>query len=456
MANLMKRVRRLNDIPYRAGNILYWMDRDMRIMDNDAIHVAAQFAKQHEVAYGVFYNLVADYLGGGERQLTFKREGLRETYEKAREKGIPFFVMTKDVTKELPKFVKEHNVGMIITDFSPLRLNRSWRDEIAENVEIPFLEVDAHNVIPCWIASEKQEFAARTFRPKVHRNLKEFLTPYPNLMMQEKRWANFPRPDFDLLDSLKADKTVKPVNWAQGGEHQAKLMLESFLRTRIQGYAEKRNDPNEDHLSNLSPYFHYGNLSPRRAALEVKAAHARGEVKKDDLETFLEEAIVRRELSDNYCYYNENYDSCKGFPEWALKTLGEHADDEREYVYSKKQFEHADTHDDLWNAAQMQMVKTGKMHGYMRMYWAKKILEWTNTIAYAMEIAVYLNDKYELDGRDPNGYVGCAWSIGGVHDRAWTERPVYGKIRYMNANGARRKFDVDKYIATWRKSETRS
>jgi deoxyribodipyrimidine photo-lyase len=425
------------------------MDRDMRIMDNDAIHLAAHFAKQHDTTYGAFYNLVADYLGGGLRQLEFKRQGLENTEQQAQEKQIPFFVMTEEVTKELPKFIGEHGVGMLITDFSPLRLNRSWRDEVASKIDIPFLEVDAHNVIPCWITSDKQEYAARTIRPKIHRNLKEFLTPYPNLMTQEKRWRGFPKTDWELIRSLEADSKVKPVDWAKGGEHEGRLMLSSFLRTRSEGYAEKRNDPNEDHLSNLSPYFHYGNLAPRRAALEVKAAHARGEMKKDDMEAFLEEAIVRRELSDNFCYYNENYDSCKGFPDWALKTLGEHANDEREHAYSKKQFEQAKTHDDLWNAAQMQMVKTGKMHGYMRMYWAKKILEWTNTITYAMEVAVYLNDKYELDGRDPNGYVGCAWSIGGVHDRAWTERPVYGKIRYMNANGARRKFDVDKYIKTW-------
>ena len=158
---------------------------------------------------------------------------------------------------------------------------------------------------------------------------------------------------------------------------------------------------------------------------------------------------MRRELSDNYCYYNTKYDSFDGFPDWAKKTLNEHGKDKREYVYSIEEFEKANTHEDLWNAAQQQLVKTGKLHGYMRMYWAKKILEWSESPEEALRISIYLNDKYELDGRDPNGYVGCAWSIGGVHDRAWTERSVYGKIRYMNYNGCKRKFDVESYIKKW-------
>ncbi len=160
----------------------------------------------------------------------------------------------------------------------------------------------------------------------------------------------------------------------------------------------------------------------------------------------MEELIVRRELSDNFCFYNSDYDQFSGFPEWAQKTLNEHRGDKREFIYSLEQFEHGKTHDDLWNAAQLQMVLTGKMHGYMRMYWAKKILEWTGSPEDALEIAIHLNDKYELDGRDTNGYVGVAWSIGGVHDRAWQERPVFGKIRYMSYAGCKRKFDVSTFI----------
>jgi deoxyribodipyrimidine photo-lyase len=163
----------------------------------------------------------------------------------------------------------------------------------------------------------------------------------------------------------------------------------------------------------------------------------------------LEELIVRKELSDNYCFFNTNYDSFNGFHDWAKETLNKHRKDKRGFVYSLAEFENTNTHEDLWNAAQRELITTGKMHGYIRMYWAKKILEWSKSPEEALRISLYLNDKYELDGRDPNGYVGCAWSIGGVHDRAWTERPVYGKIRYMNRNGAARKFDVDRYISRY-------
>jgi len=204
----------------------------------------------------------------------------------------------------------------------------------------------------------------------------------------------------------------------------------------------KRNDPVADGQSNLSPYLHFGQISAQRVALEVENAS----VDKASRDTFLEELIVRRELADNFCFYTPQYDKFEGFPAWARKTLNAHRKDRRAYSYTLQQFEYAKTHDELWNAAQTEMVKRGKMHGYMRMYWAKKILEWTGSPEKAMETAIYLNDLYGLDGRDPNGYTGIAWSIGGVHDRAWNERPIFGKIRYMSYNGCKSKFDVKRYI----------
>ncbi|MFW5721799.1 MAG: deoxyribodipyrimidine photolyase, partial [Desulfohalobiaceae bacterium] len=188
--------------------------------------------------------------------------------------------------------------------------------------------------------------------------------------------------------------------------------------------------------------LHFGQIAAQRVAQEVLSFKTRTAYK----EAFLEELIVRRELSDNFCFYNPAHDSVDGFPEWAGKTLDAHRKDPREHVYSLEEFEQARTHDPLWNAAQMEMVTRGKMHGYMRMYWAKKILEWTASPEEAMDVAITLNDRWELDGRDSNGYTGIAWSIGGVHDRAWPERPVFGKIRFMNDRGCRRKFDVDAYI----------
>jgi deoxyribodipyrimidine photo-lyase len=246
-----------------------------------------------------------------------------------------------------------------------------------------------------------------------------------------------------VYNSLKVDDKVKPVNWLKPGEGAAHKALKKFIDSKLDIYDDLRNDPNADALSNLSPYLHFGQISAQRVALIVSSL-----ANHPSAESFLEELIVRRELSDNFCYRTPDYDSFKGFPDWAKKTLNEHRKDEREFVYSLKEFERAETHEDLWNAAQKEMVNRGKMHGYMRMYWAKKILEWSSSPEEALKIAIHLNDKYELDGRDPNGYTGCAWAIGGLHDRAWAERPVYGKIRYMNRNGAKRKFDIDKYIST--------
>jgi len=170
--------------------------------------------------------------------------------------------------------------------------------------------------------------------------------------------------------------------------------------------------------------------------------------------SFIEEMVVRRELADNFCHYNEQYDSLAGAAQWAQDSLAKHAGDPREYVYTQAQLENAETHDDLWNAAQLQMVEVGKMHGFLRMYWAKKILEWTESPEEALRIAIYLNDRYELDGRDPNGYVGCMWSIAGVHDMGWTERQVFGKIRFMNYDGCKRKFDLPGFVKQFPKAKT--
>jgi len=241
--------------------------------------------------------------------------------------------------------------------------------------------------------------------------------------------------------SLRAD-ALSQANWIVPGEAAAMKQLDRFLDLKLDGYEKDRNDPNIDGQSGLSPYLHFGQVSSQRVALEVLRS-------RKDIGAFLEELVVRRELSDNYCNYNQHYDDMQGFPAWARTSLIEHEKDRREYLYALQELENARTHDDLWNAAQQEMVRTGKMHGYMRMYWAKKILEWTASPAAAQTAAIYLNDRYELDGRDPNGYTGIAWSLGGLHDRAWKERAIFGKVRYMNFNGARRKFDVQAYIEKW-------
>lgn len=439
-----KRIRLLKDGQETNGPIIYWMSRDQRVHDNWALIFSQQLALKKQRSFAVIFNLVPDFIGATLRQYGFMLKGLEQVEKELNQYDIPFFLLCGRPEEEIPDFIRRNNISILISDFDPLRIKRIWKREIAKKIEIPFYEVDAHNVVPSLVASDKLEFAAYTIRPKIHKLLPEFLDEYPTLKKMKKAYSiSSDKIEWNkVITELKINREVKEVNWIKPGEKSAAIILGEFLENKLERYAEDKNDPNKNALSNLSPYLHFGQISAQRVALAIK--HSYPELEASNV--FLEELIVRRELSDNFCYFNPKYDSCEGFHSWAKETLNQHKKDKREFTYSLEDFEIANTHEDLWNAAQKELLSTGKMHGYMRMYWAKKILEWSKSPEEALTIAICLNDKYELDGRDPNGYVGCAWSIGGVHDRAWTERPIYGKIRYMNRNGAMRKFDVEAYI----------
>jgi len=437
-----KRIRQLNNIKHKSGDIVYWMSRDQRVNDNWALLATQAFAKKYDVNFVVVFCLVPDFLEATIRQYDFLLKGLQQVDADLKKKNIPFHLLTGNPSEEIPKFVK--NYGGLVTDLDPLKIKKRWKEEVNSQINIPFYEVDTHNIVPCWVASPKQEYGAYTIRPKIRKLLSEFLDEFLKVEKQNGKIQPAEINWKEIRKTLKIDLSVKEVYWIQPGEKAAVKMLQKFINEKLNQYNKLRNDPNAGGVSNLSPYLHFGQISSQRIALEVY----KSDCSDDSKEAFLEELIIRKELSDNFCFYNENYDSINGFPDWAKKTLNEHASDPWEYLYLLKEFEEAKTHDDLWNAAQLQMVNTGKMHGYMRMYWCKKIYEWTPSAKVAMKHAIYLNDKYQLDGRDPNGYTGIAWSIGGVHDRAWFERDVFGKIRYMNYNGAKSKFNVEKYINT--------
>lgn len=447
-----KRVKQQKDAEYGNGPVVYWMQRDQRVNDNWALIFAFEKAKELNQPLVVAFSLVPKFLDATIRQYGFMIKGLEEVEKSLEKLNIPFFLSLGNPGNEIVKLSKKLNASVIVSDFNPLKISRLWKKEAINKINIPFFTVDAHNIVPVWEASSKQEYGAYTIRPKIKNLLDEFLDEFPALNKQSNHDFTVEKVNWNLArNSLKVNFKVKEVDWLIPGEFGAMETLEKFFAKKLKDYNEKRNDPNEDALSNLSPYLHFGQISAQRISLEAKKLEGSFQ---ESISSFLEELIIRRELSDNYCFYNNNYDSFEGFPEWAKKTLNEHRSDSREYLYTLNQFENAETHDKLWNAAQMQMVNYGKMHGYMRMYWAKKILEWTETPEQAFEFALYLNDKYELDGRDPNGYVGVAWSVGGVHDRAWTERPVFGKIRFMNYNGCKRKFNVNNYIQTYIDNES--
>jgi deoxyribodipyrimidine photo-lyase len=438
------RIRTLNQEPLRPGLVVCWISRDQRVRDNWALLYAQELALSLGQPLAVVFCLAPAFLGATLRQYGFMLKGLWEVARDLDDLNIPFFLLRGNPPQEISLFARKHQVGAVVSDFSPLLLVREWRSTAAQNLSVSLEEVDAHNIVPCWVASPKAEYGAYTLRPKLKRLLPEFLEEFPALVRHPITWEG-ERPDIpwdNLAASLKIDFSVPEINWLTPGERAASTQLEHFLNHRLPFYQEKRNDPTRDGQSDLSPYLHFGQLAPQRVALEVENCQGHDASR----ETFLEELIVRRELSDNFCFYQPHYDTFAGFPAWAQKTLNQHREDSREYLYPPEALESARTHDDLWNAAQRELMQRGKMHGYMRMYWAKKLLEWTDSPEEAQAQAIYLNDKYELDGRDPNGYVGIAWSIGGVHDRAWFERPIFGKIRYMSYKGCRSKFNVEAYI----------
>jgi deoxyribodipyrimidine photo-lyase len=434
----------MKDAPVGEGPVVYWMSRDQRVRNNWALVHSQQIALRLRRPLGVVFCLVPEFMGATIRHYGFMLRGLSEVEENLAAKNIGFSLLRGNPEEEVSRFIRKHGAAILVTDFDPLRIKRQWKRDVKKRLSIPFHEVDAHNIVPCWIASDKQEYAARTFRPKTTRALSEYLEEFPAIKAHPFKWPWKLEPtDWNkVIIGLKVDRSVGEVDWMEPGEKGARKALKRFVSHKLLRYDDDRNDPNADGQSDFSPYLHFGQISAQRVALAVKESKA----KESQKEAFLEELIVRRELSDNYCFYNTGYDNYDSFPDWARATLEKHRKDRREYLYDINTLERGATHDPLWNAAQMQMVRRGKMHGYMRMYWAKKILEWTTAPQEALKAAIYLNDRYELDGRDPNGYTGVAWSIGGVHDRPWPERPIFGKIRYMSYGGCKSKFNVAQYI----------
>ncbi len=417
------------------------MQASQRVDYNHALEYAIYNANRYELPLVVYFGLTRSYPDATERSYLFLLEGLANVKRGLCERNIPFIVRQEDPSMGVRELAE--NCALLIVDRDYQRLQREWRAQVAESVRCPVIQVESNVVVPIETASPKEEYSAGTFRPKINRQLDRFLEPVakiePALSLTEEIHSIRVENPRKLLNDLKIDRSAKGLDWIQGGSKEANKRLKTFIIEKLDHFGDLRNDPSEDYLSCMSPYLHYGQISPIEIALNVLEAGS------DGAEALLEELIVRRELSMNFVYYNQTYDSINCLPNWAMTTLQEHSTDKREYEYSLEEFESAETHDPYWNAAQLEMTKKGKMHGYMRMYWGKKILEWTSSPELAYDIALHLNNKYELDGRDPNGYAGVAWCFG-KHDRAWGERPIFGKVRYMSYKGLQRKFDIEKYV----------
>jgi deoxyribodipyrimidine photo-lyase len=393
----------------------------------------------------VFFAPVPFYPHANIRHYAFLQQGIPAIGRRLQERGIGF-VLRRYPDHHLAKFCDEVRPVLVVGDENPLREPRQWRQIVSKQLRVPFWTVDADVIVPSRLLM-KEQYGARTARPIIRRLLPDFLQPVGNSKPILK-WQSGILPKLHSLplnagiaDDWTLDRSVAPVSDLTGGTDEGLKHLRAFVKNRLDEYPKNRNKPELDATSHLSPYLHFGHVGPHTVALAVKAAEASRAAK----EAFLEQLIVRRELAVNFVRFNPDYDNFECAEPWAHKTLAQHARDERK-VYSERELEEARTHDPLWNAAQQQMTAAGWMHNYMRMYWAKKVLEWSRTPAEAFRTAVYLNDKYELDGRDPNGYAGIAWAIVGKHDRPWFERPIFGQVRYMSLAGASKKFDTRRYI----------
>jgi deoxyribodipyrimidine photo-lyase len=424
--------------------IVYWMQRAQRGIDNPALDTAIEAANALGKPVIVFLAPVPFYPHANLRHYRFLMQGIPDVAAFLARRNVGF-VLRSFPDHSLLQFCKEVTPALVIGDENPMREPESWRRTVAKKLKIPLWTVDADVIVPSRLL-EKQQYAAHTIRPRLHAHLHRFLTPSRN-PSAEVRWKkpdgiNGLDSDADITRGWKLDRSVSPVAHWRGGTVEAFRLLREFIAHKLEDYDRQRNKPEIDRTSRLSPYLHFGHVSPITVALAVQKSDATSASK----ESFLDQIITWRELAVNLVRFNPDYDSFECAEPWAHRTLAKHAKDPRPVRYTESQLENADTHDDLWNAAQTQMVSTGWMHNYMRMYWAKKILEWTRSPAEAFQIAVRLNDKYELDGRDPNGYAGIAWAVVGKFDRPWFERPIFGQIRYMSGESTGRKFDSKEYI----------
>jgi deoxyribodipyrimidine photo-lyase len=441
------RIQALNDRPVRRGRyILYWMQQSQRAEWNHALEYAIGYANEAGLPLVAYFGCTARFPGANARNLHFMLQGLFETRSRLAARGIQLVIRMETPVEGTLRMAE--NAALVITDRGYLGVQRAWRAYAGAQLECPLVQVESDVVVPVEEASPKEEYAAATLRPKLRKKLADYLVPLrarrlkkDSLALKFTSWKG--SDPLKAVKALGADAAAWPVTSYPGGAGKARKMLESFAGERLDRYNDDRSDPSLDCVSRLSPYLHFGHISPLFMAIMAAKRNSPGS------DAFIEELVVRRELAVNFIYYNRRYDDFSCVPDWAKESLKKHEKDRRYSVYSREELENARTHDPYWNAAQREMLVSGHMHGYMRMYWGKKILEWSAHPADAYATALALNNTWELDGRDANGFAGVAWCFG-KHDRPWPERAIFGKVRFMNERGLERKFDIESYEKAWR------
>jgi len=432
--------------------VVYWMQRAQRGVDNPALDVAIKVGNELGRPVVAFLAPVPFYPNANLRHYRFLASGIPDIAAELAKRNVGF-VLRAYPRHSLVKFCEEVRAAIVIGDENPLREAERWRLRASQLLKVPFWTVDADVVVPSRLLG-REHYGARTIRPRIQELLPQYLGPR-KIVTAGRPWRS-PRKlqslsaHEDFIAEWRLDLSASPVESWRGGTKPALKILADFVKHKLRNYPNDRNHPELAGTSSLSPYLHFGHIGPLTIARAVQKAAAPQDAK----QAFLEQLIVRRELSVNFVRYNSHYDSFECLEPWAGRSLARHSGDRRPIVYGEGQLERGETHDDLWNASQKQMVLSGWMHNYMRMYWAKKILEWSPSVAAAYQRAVWLNDRYELDGRDPNGYAGIAWAIVGKHDRAWFERAIFGQIRYMSNASTSKKFDSRRYIENVRQLES--
>ncbi len=438
-----ERIHSLKTIDDKHGDyIVYRMQQAQRLDYNHALVYAIVRANLNNLPLLVHFS-ITKYPEANLRHYHFMLTGLLELRKRLEILGIRMII---EVGDPIENTIRVCNTAQeLITDKGYLRIQRHWTDEITQRVNCSVTEIESDVLVPIETVSQKQEYSAATIRRKIHRLFDRFnidCPVLPTLQNQSKIKLPYQFKEYDTiqeyLDQLDLDDSVSISPFYLPSEKQAQLHLINFIDQGLKDYESKKNDPSLHGFSDMSPYLHFGQISSLYILRKIYESGI-------SAESYIEELIIRRELAMNFVYFNKEYDSYSGLPLWSRKTLLAHQNDRRDAIYSIHELEAAQTHDKYWNSAQIEMVLTGKMHGYMRMYWGKKIIEWTNSPEEAYQFALYLNNKYELDGRDANGFTGVGWCFG-LHDRPWKSRVIFGNVRYMNAKGLERKFNMEKYV----------
>jgi deoxyribodipyrimidine photo-lyase len=437
----------------RAGAeyVLYWSQMNRRAGSNHALAHAVSLANQHDLPVLFYEGLGRTYPYANDRLHTFILEGVPDTAKELKNLGIGYLFYSRRRSSDANDILYRlaAKAACVVTDDYPTFIAATNNRVVPPKLDVAYHAVDSSCVVPMSCHANR-EWAAYTFRPKIQRLLPEYFKSL--VMAKVKLRFDAQLPEFhmelrkddvaSLVAECEIDHSVKPSKEFRGGSVEAHRLLGEFLQHKLRRYARDRNDPTAHATSDLSAYLHFGHISSLEVALAVKE-YAR-EHRLIAIE-FLEELLVRRELAFNFARHTPNLDSLEVLPNWAQKTLAAHANDPRDPLYTPAQLEAAETHDPLWNATQKELLLRGKIHGYYRMYWGKKIIEWVATHAEALAVMLHLNDKYALDGRDPNTYTNILWCFG-LHDRPWFERPIFGQVRYMSLDGMKRKTDVKAYI----------